>query len=175
VTLSFLLDTDVLSDLRRRRPHPALVTWLQSVPPASLWMSTVTIAEIQCGISRVRDQAVASGVQLWLDGMLQDGRFGIVDLDLNAALTLGRMWATPALRDFLVSDPRSRKIKNGADLAIAAVSIARQMVIVTRNIDDFLRIHALFALPGLFNPFDTVWAVETEAPMLPPGPGDAAF
>jgi predicted nucleic acid-binding protein len=119
-------------------------------------MSTVTIAEIQCGISRVHDRAVASGVRLWLDGMLQDGRFGIVDLDLQAALLLGQMWATPALRDFQVSDPRSRKIKNGADLAIAAASIAREMVIVTRNIADFLRIHALFPLPGLFNPFDAV-------------------
>jgi predicted nucleic acid-binding protein len=108
VTLSFLLDTDVISDLRRRRPRPALVTWLQSVPPASLWMSAVTIAEIQCGISRVRDQTVASGVQLWLDGMLQDGRFGIVDLEVHAARLLGQMWAAPALRDFLVSDPRSR-------------------------------------------------------------------
>jgi toxin FitB len=127
-------------------------------------MSTVTIAEIQCGISRVRDQAVASGVRLWLDGMLQDGRFGIVDLDIHAALLLGRMWAAPALRNFLVSDPRSRKIKNGADLAIAAGSIAREMVIVTRNTTDFLRIHALFPLPGLFNPFDTVWSVETASP-----------
>jgi toxin FitB len=138
-------------------------------------MSTVTIAEIQCGISSVRDQAIASGVQLWLEGMLQDGRFGIVDLDLHAALSLGQMWAAPALRDFLVSDPRSRKIKNGADLAIAAASIARQMVVVTRNIDDFLRIHALFPLPGLFNPFDAVWAVEPAAQMPPPGPGGALF
>jgi predicted nucleic acid-binding protein len=167
LTQSFLLDTGVLSDLRRRRPHPALVTWLQSVPAASLWMSTVTVAEIQCGISRVRDQAVAAGVRLWLDGMLQDGRFGIVDLDLHAALSLGQMWAAPALRDFLVSDPRSRRIKNGADLAIAAASIAREMVIATRNTADFLRVHALFPLPGLFNPFDAVWAVGTEGPKPP--------
>ena len=120
----------------------------------------MTIAEIQCGICRVHDQAVASGVRRWLDGLLQDGRFGIVDLDLHAALLLGQMWAAPVLRDFLVSDPRSRKIKNGADLAIAAASITREMAIVTRNIDDFLRIHALFPLAGLFNPFDLVWAVE---------------
>jgi hypothetical protein len=116
----------------------------------------VTVAEIQCGISRVRDQAVAAGVRLWLDGMLQDGRFGIVGLDLHAALSLGQMWAAPGLRDFLVSNPRSRRIRNGADLAIAAASIARELVIVTGNIADFLRIHALFPLPGLFNPFDAV-------------------
>jgi predicted nucleic acid-binding protein len=123
-------------------------------------MSTMTIAEIQCGIYRVHDQAVATGVRLWLDGMLQDGRFGIIDLDLRAALLLGQMWAAPTLRDFLVSDPRSRKIENGADLAIAASGIAKEMAIVTRNIADFLRIHTLFPLPGLFNPFEFVWAVE---------------
>jgi len=123
-------------------------------------MSAVTIAEIQCGISRVHDPAVAAGVQRWLDGMLQDGKFGIVNLDLHAALLLGQMWAAPALRDFLASDPRSRKIKNGADLAIAAASIAKEMVIVTRNIADFLRIHARFPLAGLFNPFESDWAVE---------------
>lgn len=94
-----------------------------------------------------------------MDGMLQDGRFGIVDLDRHAALFLGQMWAAPALREFLVSDPRSRKIKNGADLAIAAASIAREMVIVTRNVADFLSIHTLFPLPGLFDPFASVWAV----------------
>jgi toxin FitB len=138
-------------------------------------MSTVTIAEVECGITRVHDTAIASGVRLWLDGMLQDGRFGIADLDLHAALLLGQMWAAPALRDFLASDPRSRKVKNGADLAIAATSIAREMVVVTRNIADLLRIHAAFPLHGLFNPFDAIWAVETAEPMPPPGPGGALF
>ena len=149
-----------MSDLRKRRPHQNLVTWLQSLPATSLWMSTVTIAEIQCGIFQVRDQTVATAVRLWLDGMLRDGRFGIIDVELGAALLLGQMWAAPALRDFLVGDTRSRKIKNGADLAIAAAGIARGMTIATRNIADFRKIHALFPLPGLFDPFKSVWAVE---------------
>lgn len=160
MTPSFLLDTNVLSNLRRRRWHPSLAAWLEAAPPASLWISVVTIAEIQDGICRVNDSAVAASVQLWLDGLLREERFRIVELGTNAALVLGRMWAARPLRDLFRSDPRSPEISNGADLAIAATAIAQEMVMVTGNIADFQRIHALFPLPGLYDPFQAFWFVE---------------
>lgn len=67
----------------------------------------------------------------------------------------------PSLNYFIVSDPRSRKVKTGTDLAIAAVAIAGEMATVTGNVDDFLVINEVFRLPGLFNPFDGSWAVAT--------------
>ena len=156
----FLLDTDVVSNLRKAKPHPHLVSWLQSVPPASIFMAAVTIAELQCGIGLISDHAVAERVRNWLDGMLRDGQPRIVDFDVRAAIMLGRMWATPSLSHFIANDPRSRKIKSGADLAIAATAIARDMVVVTGNVGDFVTINTTFALPGLFNPFNGHWAVQ---------------
>jgi predicted nucleic acid-binding protein len=159
VTPSFLLDTDVLSNLRRRRPHPSLANWLASIDPDALFTSVMTITEIQCGIALVQDTAQGSLVQSWFDAMLRDGRPTIVDLNVGAAVLLGQMWATPALRVFIASDPRSSKIKNGSDLAIAAAAIDGGMILVSGNVTDFLQIHAAFPLPGLFDPFTLSWRV----------------
>ncbi len=165
----FLLDTDVVSNLRKTKPHPRLVSWLQSLPAASVFMATATIAEIQCGIGLISVPAVAQRVQSWLDGMLRDGQPRIADFDARAASLLGRMWATPALNNFIANDPRSRKIKNGADLAIASTAIARAMVVATGNVDDFLLINTAFTLPGLFNPFASHWASEPAGGVSRPG------
>ena len=155
----FLLDTDVVSNLRKAKPHPRLVSWLQSVAPASVFMAAATISEIQCGIGLINIPAAAQRVQSWLDGMLRDGQPRIADFDARAAGLLGRIWATPALNNFVVNDPRSRKVKSGADLAIASTAIARGMVVATGNVDDFALINAAFPLPGLFNPFAAQWAL----------------
>jgi predicted nucleic acid-binding protein len=160
VSTVFLLDTDIVSNLRRAKPHPDLVSWLQSIPPTAVFMAAVTVAEIQCGIGQVSDQAVAIRVQDWLNGMLRDGQPRIADFDVRAAIVLGRMWTTPPLNNFIADDPRPRKIKSGADLAIAATAIARDMVVVTGNVDDFVTINTTFPLAGLFNPFDGRWVVE---------------
>jgi predicted nucleic acid-binding protein len=156
----FLLDTDVVSNLRKAKPHPNLVSWLQSVAPESVFMAAATIAEIQCGIALINVPAAAHRVQTWLNGMIRDGQPRIADFDARAAGLLGRMWATPGLNNFITNDPRSKKVKSGADLAIAATSIARGMVVVTGNVDDFVTTNTAFPLPGLYNPFDRDWALE---------------
>jgi len=129
-------------------------------------MSAATVAEIQCGICQVEDARIAAQVQQWSDGMIRDGHPQVVNFDIDAAMLLGRMWATPSLNTFLVNDPRSKKKKSGADLSIAAVSIVWNMAMVTGNTEDFLEINAAFPLPGLFNPFDGRWAVQ--APRVKP-------
>jgi predicted nucleic acid-binding protein len=159
----FLLDTDVVSNLRKAKPHPNLVSWLQSVAPASVFMAAATIAEIQCDIGLINVPAAAQRAQDWLDGMLRDGQPRIANFGARAAVLLGRMWATPALNNFIANDPRSRKVKSGADLAIAATAMAQYLVVVTGNVDNFLLISKAFPLPGLFNPFNGHWAVETTA------------
>ena len=124
-------------------------------------MAAATIAEIQCGIGQVADQSVAARCSSGSMAMLRDGLPLIADFDSQAAVLLGRMWATPSLNNFIANDPRSMKAKSGADLAIAATAIARDMIVVTANVADFLAISALFPLPGLFNPFASTWAIRT--------------
>lgn len=65
----YLLDTNVVSELRRPRPHGAVVAWLQSVDDASLFLSAVTLGEIQAGIERTREQdpAKAAEIEAWLE------------------------------------------------------------------------------------------------------------
>jgi predicted nucleic acid-binding protein len=67
----FLLDTNVVSELRRARPHRAVLAWLEAVPPAALFLSAVTLAEIQRGVelTRERDPARASEIEQWLDAV----------------------------------------------------------------------------------------------------------
>jgi predicted nucleic acid-binding protein len=148
----FLLDTDIVSNLRKRRPHPGLIAWLGSMPRDSVSMCTATVAEIQCGISRVQNPSAASLVQDWLDALLRNGHPKMVDFDARSAQLLGRMWATPALNNFVINDPRSRKAKTGADLTIAACAIASGLIVVTGNVADFAEIDAVFPLPGILNP-----------------------
>jgi predicted nucleic acid-binding protein len=51
----FLLDTNVVSELRRARPHRAVLAWIEEVPPAALFLSAVTLAEIQRGVEITRE------------------------------------------------------------------------------------------------------------------------
>jgi predicted nucleic acid-binding protein len=67
--MAFLLDTNVVSELRRPRPHGAVLAWLHSVDDADLHLASVTLGEIQAGIERTREQdpAKASEIERWLD------------------------------------------------------------------------------------------------------------
>ena len=65
----YLLDTNVVSELRRVRPHCAVVAWLESVRDESLHVSAVTMGEIQAGIenTRERDEGRAAEIETWLE------------------------------------------------------------------------------------------------------------
>lgn len=158
----YILDTDVVSNLRKQRPHPALLRWIGTTGWPELATTAFTIMEIQMGIERARqsDDAVASRVATWLAGLLQTGQPQILLFGTEAALLLGRMNETPALRNFLVHPPVTKKTKTGADLAIASIAIAQQAAVATANSDDFLLIHEHFPLRGLYNPFLEKWIVE---------------
>ena len=157
----FILDTDVLSNLRRRRPHPTLLRWVEETGWSELATTVTTVMEIAFGIELARrgDPIVADAVEQWLGGLLAAGQPQIFPLDVEAARTLGRMYAIPALRHFLVNGPAARQAKTGADLAIAAIALSRGAVIATNNTADFLTIHRQVGLPGLFNPFTGEWPV----------------
>ena len=158
----YILDTDVISNLRKKKPHPTLLSWMDEVGWQELATTVLTVMEIQIGIERARrtDVDTAEIVQKWLTGLLQAGQPHVLPLGTDAAVLLGRMNETPALRNFLVQDPGTKKTKTGADLAIAAIAIAHKAVVTTGNCSDFVLIHRHFPLPGLYDPFQGKWLVK---------------
>lgn len=132
----YLLDTNVVSELRKPRPHGAVTAWLQSVDDAYLYLSTVTLGEIQAGIelTREQDEAKAAEIERWLDRVADT--FNILPMD-GAAF---RGWARlmHAKSDTLYEDAM-----------IAATALVHGLTVVTRNVGDFKALRV-----GVFNPFE---------------------
>lgn len=120
----YLLDTNVVSELRRPRPHGAVVAWLQSVDDASLFLSAVTVGEIQAGIERTREQdpAKAAEIEAWLERVAS--AWNVLAMD-SAAF---REWARLMHRQ---SDTLYE------DAMIAASARTRGLTVVARNVADF--------------------------------------
>jgi toxin FitB len=124
----FLLDTVVLSELRKppRRRNPHLLRWIEAVASQDLFISVVTIAEIEHGIERQRqrDPAFAEKLATWLDTVLRTYEGRILSMDIAVARRWGRL---------------TQQIGNkGLDLAIAASALEHGLTVVTRNISDFV-------------------------------------
>ncbi|MGH6961554.1 MAG: PIN domain-containing protein, partial [Dongiaceae bacterium] len=69
----FLLDTNVISETRRPRPHRRVMAWLRAAPDEHLFLAAVTFGELQRGmeITRERDPAKAEVIEAWIDGLAQ--------------------------------------------------------------------------------------------------------
>ena len=87
--MMYLLDTNIVSELRRQKPHGAVVAWIQSVDDKDLYLSSITLAEIQAGIeiTRDRDAERAAELEAWLDEVATS--YNILNLDGSAF----RAWA----------------------------------------------------------------------------------
>ena len=133
--MAFLLDTNVVSELRRPRPHGGVLAWLQSVDAADLHLASVTTGEIQAGIelSREQDATKAAEIEQWLNRVCDT--FSVLPMDGPAF----RCWARLMHRQ---SDTLYE------DAMIAAIARVHQLTVVTRNLNDFRR----FDVP-LFDPF----------------------
>jgi predicted nucleic acid-binding protein len=131
----YLLDTNVISELRRHRPHGAVLAWMNSVKDRDLYLSAVTLGEIQAGIeiTRERDRAKADEIELWTD--LVAARFNCLPMDAETF----RIWARLMHRQ---SDTLYE------DAMIAATAKQHNLTVVTRNVADFVS----FRL-NVFNPF----------------------
>lgn len=135
--MSFLLDTVVLSELRKTKPSRKVVRWLKAQKRESLFISVVSIGEIERGIEKVRktDAAFAGDLEQWLEALMRLYGDHVVPVNANAARLWGRL---------------SAKLGNdGADLLIAATALAGGLTVVTRNVKHF-------ATSGVrvCNPFD---------------------
>jgi toxin FitB len=124
----YLLDTDVLSELRRReRTHPQVAAWVDSVPASDLFLSVITILEIEAGTLMLlrRDAAQGAVLRAWIDNKVLPAFAGrILGIDTQVAQRCAGLH---------VPDPRAER-----DALIAATALVHRMRVVTRNVGDFV-------------------------------------
>ena len=131
----FLLDTNVVSEVRRARPHKGVMNWIATIPEDELFVSAATMGEMQAGIEAARrtDALKAQELERWLDTV--STTFEVVAMNSE----MFREWARLMHR-------RSRAELE--DAMIAATARVRDMTVAIRNVSDF----QAFGVP-LFNPF----------------------
>ena len=131
----YLLDTNVVSELRRQRPNRSVTEWLRNVADADLHLSAVTLGELQAGveITRRQDASKAAEIEAWLDIVAQT--YNVLPMD-GATF---RVWAQ-------LMHGRSNPLIE--DAMIAATAAVHRLTVVTRNVRDFNK----FGTPTL-NPF----------------------
>jgi toxin FitB len=131
----YLLDTNVVSELRRPRPHGAVVAWLHTVPDSGLYVSAVTIGELQARIelTRDRDPKKAAEIESWLEQVAET--YNVLVMDAR----IFRSWARLMHRqqDHLIEDAM-----------IAATAVVHNLIVATRNVRDYARFGV-----KTFNPF----------------------
>jgi toxin FitB len=132
----FLLDTNVISELRRAKPHGAVLSWLRAAPEQDLHLSAVSLGEIQAGIELTREQdpAKADVLESWLQQVAAS--YNVLAMDAETF----RIWARLMHR-------RSDTLYE--DAMIAATAKRHQLTVVTRNVSDFSHFGVT-----LVNPFD---------------------
>lgn len=125
----FLRDTNILSELRkveRGRGHHGVVNWAAGVAMTTMYLSVITLMEIEVGILLIarRDQGQADRLRLWLHGQIMP-RFAarLLPVDATVALHAARLH---------VPDPKPER-----DALIAATALVHGMTVVTRNVADF--------------------------------------
>ena len=120
----YLLDTNVVSELRRPKPHARVIAWLGAIPDEQLFIAAVTLAELQRGIEITREQDAekAAAIEAWVD------QLGLTHSILPMDGTIFRAWARLMHR-------RSDALLEGA--MIAATASVHNLTVVTRNLRDF--------------------------------------
>jgi toxin FitB len=136
--VAFLLDTNVVSELRRSAPHPAVLAWYQRNTDAEAYLSVLVVGEIRQGIERVRprDPKQADALDRWLGGLLSTYRERILPVTVEIAQEWGRGNVPPHAPPTI-------------DGLLAATAKVHRLTLVTRNVSDV----AATGVPVL-NPFE---------------------
>jgi predicted nucleic acid-binding protein len=120
----YLLDTNVVSELRKPRPHPLVIAWLRGISDRDLFLSAVTVGELQAGveITRRQDKDKANEIEAWVDQIA--GTWNVLPVDAKVF----RYWVR-------LMHGRSDDLIE--DAMIAATAHVHGLIVVTRNIRDF--------------------------------------
>ena len=136
----WLLDTNVVSELRKTNPNRRVKAWADAQIPAALFLSTVTLAEIRYGIEGHPDHRFRAELATWLDQVLRPWFAGrIFAVDEEVILEWRRMVAHGRKQGITFSQP---------DLFIAATARVHELTICTRDENDFRK-----AGVAVFNPW----------------------
>jgi len=121
----YLIDTNVVSELRKPRPHPLVIAWLRGVSNRDLFLSAVTVGELQAGVevTRRQDETKAQEIEAWVDQVA--GTWNVLPMDAKAF----RQWAK------LLHGRPNKLIE---DAMIAATAHIHDLTVVTRNVRDFV-------------------------------------
>ena len=138
----YLLDTNVVSELRKaksQKSHPGVDAWARSVPASSMFISVITVLELEQGemLIRRRDASQAKLLRAWIDSFVLPSFAGrILSIDLAVAQRCAALH---------VPNPRADR-----DSLIAATALVHDMTLVTRNVGDFTATGA-----SILNPWDS--------------------
>jgi len=135
--VNYLLDTNIVSELRRPKAHAGLIEWFDDQPARALFLSIVTVGEIRQGIEqlRSRDARQANLLDRWLSGLAQFYEDRLLFVDGTVAEEWGRL--------------RARRSVPVMDALIAATARVHGLTLVTRNVRDFANLGVT-----LLNPFE---------------------
>lgn len=125
--MSFLLDTNVVSEVRKKSPHPRVAAWFGSVPATELYLSVLVVGEIRQGIERLarRDPTQATVFEQWLGRLVRDHHDRIIPVSGEVAEEWGR-----------ISVPDRLPVIDGL---LAATALVHGWTLVTRNTADVRR------------------------------------
>ena len=131
----YLLDTNVVSEMRKQKPHGAVVAWLTDLRDEQVFLSAVTMGELQAGIelTRRQDPEKATEIERWVDQL--EASYQILPMDTASFREWGRLMHGKS--DDLVEDGM-----------IAAAARKHDLIVATRNEDDFKQLNV-----QVFNPF----------------------
>ena len=124
--MSYLLDTNVLSELRRKTPNAGVVAWFARRPASTLFLSVLTLGELRKGVEGVSDADRRMALLDWLEADLPNFFTGrILPIDTHVADRWGRMVAAAG------------RPLPAIDSLIAATAVHHGLSLVTRNVRDF--------------------------------------
>jgi len=129
--VKYLLDTCLISELVKKEPNPAVVSWLDDQDEQTLFLSVLNLGEVQKGVSKLPDGTKKDELQAWVALDLVERFTGrILEIDLETALCWGRLQGE--------AEQSGEKLPV-MDSLIAATAEAHGLIVVTRNVRDIER------------------------------------